>query len=183
MKVRMTDNPKDRPGESDVKLFPSAVPPGTALPVSSSVGAGPQVSGGELPAAGIDSAKSLRKNLDMNKPFRFGEAVIEKSIQGVAFISLLFILLIFVFIFKEAFPLFTGHMKSAPAQADVGASETYGEDPGAPMAAETPELEQKQVQFESKHLLVEQWQPVSLEPKYGLLPLLLGSLKVTLVAL
>ena len=124
-----------------------------------------------------------RKVLNFKKPRRLGEMAIEKSIQGVAFVSLLFISLIFVFVFKEAFPLFTGKTTLAPTQADVGASETYGEDPGAPMATENPELEQRQVQFKARHLLVKDWQPVSLDPKYGLPPLLLGSLKVTLIAL
>ncbi|MDB5048491.1 MAG: phosphate transporter permease [Fibrobacteres bacterium] len=129
------------------------------------------------------SDSSTRKVLNMKKPMRLGEIAIEKSIQGVAFVSLIFIALIFVFIFREAFPLFTGKATITPAQTDVGASETYGEDPGAPMAVEHPELEQRQVPFKARHLLVKDWQPVSLDPKYGIMPLLLGSLKVTLIAL
>ena len=118
----------------------------------------------------------------MGKPFRFGEALIEKSIKGVAFISLLFIFLIFVFVFREAIPLFTGQAKAA-SQTEVGASETYGEEPGAPMAADKPELAQHEGNFKPAQLTGKVWQPVSLEPKYGLQSLFLGSLKVTLVAL
>lgn len=117
------------------------------------------------------------------KTFRLGEFLIERGIQGVAFTSLLFICLIFVFVFREAFPLFTGHAKAASVQADVGASETYGEEPGAALTVDHPELEQKQETFKPAHLLIKDWQPVSLNPKYGLLPLFWGSLKVTLVAL
>jgi phosphate transport system permease protein len=136
-----------------------------------------------VPSAARERGASSRKVLNMRKPMRLGEMAIEKSIQGVAFVSLIFIALIFVFVFREAFPLFTGKQALAPAQADVGASETYGEDPGAPLAKEHAELEQKQVVFKPWHLLAKDWQPVSLDPKYGLPSLLLGSLKVTLIAL
>ena len=85
--------------------------------------------------------------------------------------------------FRKAFPLFTGQAKAATAQADVGASETYGEEPGAALPTERPELEQKQATFHPRELVTSTWQPVSLEPKYGLMPLFVGSLKVTLVAL
>jgi len=124
-----------------------------------------------------------RKPLTMKRPFRLGEMAIEKSIQGIAFISLLFIALIFVFVFKEAIPLFTGHAPIAKAESQVGASESYGDDPTAPAVVEAPELETVQKQFKARDLAVKDWQPVSLEPKFGLPPLLLGSLKVTLIAL
>jgi phosphate transport system permease protein len=129
--------------------------------------------------------KEATSNLSMKKPLRLGEAAIEKSIQGVAFIALIFIALIFIFIFKEAAPLFFGktEVKAAAQAADVGAAETYGEDESAPLAAAAPELEQKDQPFHAVQLLKKDWQPVSLEPKFGLWPLLVGSLKVTLVAL
>ena len=124
------------------------------------------------------SVKNARK-----KAFRLGEFLIERGIQGVAFVSLLMICLIFVFVFREAFPLFTGHAKMPVAQADVGASESYGEDPTATLVPDRPELEQKQEPFRARVLAGRNWEPVSLQPQYGLLPLFLGSLKVTLVAL
>jgi phosphate transport system permease protein len=117
------------------------------------------------------------------KTFRLGEFLIERGIQGVAFVSFLFICLIFVFVFREALPLFTGQTKASPAQASVGASETYGEEPGAALPTERPELETKQEVFRPRELVGKTWQPVSLEPKFGLMPLFVGSLKVTLVAL
>ncbi|MEO7778613.1 MAG: phosphate ABC transporter permease subunit PstC [Fibrobacteria bacterium] len=136
-----------------------------------------------IPAADRAPDAASRKVLTMRKPLRLGELAIEKFIQGVALVSLIFIGLIFLFVFREAFPLFTGKTVVAPVQTDVGAAETYGEEPGTPLALERPELEQRQVAFEPKHLLVKDWQPVSLDPKYGLMPLFVGSLKVTLVAL
>ncbi len=170
--------PKPAHGEADKSAAESkgAAPPSGAAPVSLAVEALPAV-----PARMPDA--SARKVLTMRKPMRLGEMAIEKSIQGVALVSLIFIGLIFVFVFREAIPLFTGKATVTPVQADVGASETYGEEPGAPLAVEHPELEQKQVPFRARHLLVKDWQPVSLEPKYGLAPLFLGSLKVTLIAL
>ncbi|MDB5105674.1 MAG: phosphate transporter permease [Fibrobacteres bacterium] len=124
-----------------------------------------------------------RKILTMKKPLRPGEILIERSIQGVAFISLLFIALIFVFIFREAIPLFSGHVEAAKSQAQVEEAETYGVDPGTTLVEEAPELEQKQEDFQSKTLIGTSWQPVSLDPRYGIVPLLIGSLKVTLIAL
>jgi phosphate transport system permease protein len=136
-----------------------------------------------------DKAKlpSARKVLTMEKPMRLGEMAIERFIQGVAFISLLFIALIFVFVFREAAPLFFGKTQeetAATANAEpTGAAETYGEDPGAPQAPEEPELVQRVTPFRASHLTNKEWQPVSLDPKYGIAPLLWGSLKVTLIAL
>ena len=124
-----------------------------------------------------------RKVLNMKKPLRVGEMAIERSIQAVAFISLLFITLIFVFVFREAFPLFFGKAPIVKVESQVGASETYGEEPGAALTADAPEMEQRQVEFHAKHLLSPSWQPVSLDPKYGLTSLILSSIKVTLVAL
>lgn len=124
-----------------------------------------------------------RKLMVMKKPLRLGEMAIEKFIQGVALVSLLFISLIFVFVFREAYPLFTGQTTIAPAETEVGAAESYGDDPSAIAIVENPELEQRHIDFKAQHLLNKDWAPVSLDPKYGLLPLILGSLKVTLIAL
>jgi phosphate transport system permease protein len=138
-----------------------------------------------VPAAPSDPAAAPppRKVLTMKKPLRVGEYAIEKSIQGVAFVSLLFIALIFVFVFREALPLFFGEVKAAMHQTEVEEAETYGVDPGAPAIEEAPELEQNQENFNPKTLVSNNWQPVSLNPQYGIVPLLLGSLKVTLIAL
>jgi phosphate transport system permease protein len=124
-----------------------------------------------------------RKVLTMKKPIRAGEWMIEKFIQSVAFVSLVFIALIFVFVFREAIPLFGGKQEAAKPQAQVEEAETYGVDPGAPAIEEAPELEQKQENFHPKTLVGASWQPVSLDPQYGIIPLLVGSLKVTLIAL
>ncbi len=144
-------------------------------------GAAPAVPTGAAPVP--PAVPSSRKVLTMKKPLRVGEIAIEKSIQGVAFVSLLFIALIFVFIFKEAAPLFFGEVKAAMHQEAVEESETYGVDPAAPAIVEEAELEQSKENFSPKTLVSNNWQPVSLNPRFGIVPLLLGSLKVTLIAL
>lgn len=89
------------------------------------------------------------------------EALIEFGIRSSGWIVIATIVLIFVFVGKEALPILTS-------------SEVHQEvTPGAMMKAWPGEtLEEK---FP--------WQPVSTVPKYSLIPLLLGTLKVTLVAL
>ena len=144
----------------------SSLSAGATVPAAPSVpDAAPAAGPGSLPAPS-------RKVLTMKRPFRLGEMLIERSIQGIAFISLLFITLIFVFVFKEAFPLFTSHPPITKAESEVGASESYGDDASAPTVVEAPELATTEREFKSRDLVVKDWQPVSLEPKYGLPPLL-----------
>jgi phosphate transport system permease protein len=156
---------------------------------------------------------------ELRKRFRPGEFVAEKLIATIAFVSLTAILLICIFIFREAWPIFTqeprGH--GTEASREVGQPETYGEEAvglpetyGDEAAAGTGEALEPEtygeelvaalpgnaaeppVESERDHhegtadlanLMGTGWQPVSLEPKYGILPLFVGSLKVTLVAL
>jgi phosphate transport system permease protein len=73
------------------------------------------------------------------------------SIFAVAFVAIAIILLIFIYVGREALPLVTG------------ASE------GLTLA--TP--------FSAPHT----WQPVSSTPKYNVLPLIIGTLKVTIIAM
>ena len=116
------------------------------------------------------------------KPWRVGEFFIEKAIQGIAFVSLIFICLIFVFVFREAYPIFTQKAQAVTTEV-TGAAESYGDETGLTPSHETPERTQNEHAFAASDLVGKEWQPVSLNPKYGLLPLLLGSLKVTLIAL
>ncbi len=80
------------------------------------------------------------------------EFCIEKSIAGIAFISFAFIILILVFVLREALPLIIG-----TATDDVG-----------------------HVSF--SRIFGFSWQPVSNNPAYGIFPLIFGSFKVTIVA-
>jgi phosphate transport system permease protein len=168
----------------------------------------------------------------MKKRLRIGEYILEKGIAGIAFASLACIVLIFVFVFREALPIFwggnakpaqvssttsgpaapTGASESygdvpAPVQA-VGASESYGDVPDtlatraaktdssktdttkaavAPVQAASPPPSDggqgAEAKVTLKNLLSTDWQPVSGTPKYGILPLAVGSLKVSLIAI
>ncbi|HSO33659.1 MAG TPA: phosphate ABC transporter permease subunit PstC [Labilithrix sp.] len=88
---------------------------------------------------------------------RILEAVAETAIKGVALLSILAVLLILVFVGKEALPVLT----SAEVHKEVTVRALF-----APHA-------------EGGFM----WQPVSDDPKYNILPLFLGTLKVTFVAL
>lgn len=86
------------------------------------------------------------------------EFVVETLIKTVALVSIAAILLILVFIGKEALPVWTSHEIS--------------EEVGPLFAA-----------VESDGKSVTAWQPVSEIPKHNVWPLIVGSLKVTLVAM
>lgn len=82
-------------------------------------------------------------------------------IKGSAFLAIISLILIFVFIGKEALPIFT----SSEVHEEVDLSRLFlaqsGRDGDAPSYT---------------------WQPVSGRPKYSLLPLLVGTLKATIIA-
>jgi phosphate transport system permease protein len=84
------------------------------------------------------------------------------AIKGAAWIAILSLVLIFVFIGKEALPVFTS--AEVRSEADLGTL-FLPQSPreGAPA--------------------VFAWQPVSDRPKYSLLPLLVGTLKATIIAI
>jgi phosphate transport system permease protein len=84
--------------------------------------------------------------------FRLLEFFAEKSMAGIAFVSFAFIILILAFVLRESLPIILGK-----ALDDVG-----------------------KVSLKSLWSLA--WMPVSNTPRYGILPLMVGSLKVTLVA-
>jgi phosphate transport system permease protein len=85
----------------------------------------------------------------------------EKVIAISAFTALVVILLIFIFVFKEAMPIFT----SAKVQNEASLSKLF--------------LKQQYSGHEAKW----SWQPNSDVPKYSLIPLFLGTLKAALIAM
>ncbi len=94
---------------------------------------------------------------------RLIDAAIRSLIHVSAFVSITIIILIFLFVGKEALPVFTSpvvHQEVTLQQMFL--PQNYG-------TAEAP------VRY--------MWQPVSEVPKYSLTPLLLGTVKVTLVAM
>ncbi len=97
------------------------------------------------------------------KGARLSDLLFGKFIQLNAMIAISIILLIFVYVGKEALPvLFDTETKKEANLAKLFTRQNYGsEDMPFPYV----------------------WQPVSEEPKYSAIPLFLGSLKVTLIAL
>lgn len=82
-------------------------------------------------------------------------------IKGSAFLAIVSLILIFVFIGKEALPVLT----SDEVKKEAGLSELF-------LAQQNRTGEQYEFN----------WQPISDAPKYSLLPLFVGTLKVTLIA-
>ncbi|MBS4028806.1 MAG: phosphate ABC transporter permease subunit PstC [Ignavibacteriales bacterium] len=128
-----------------------------------------------------------RKNL-LHKKFRWSEFLAEKLITLTAFISFVFIVLIFIFVFREAAPIFSSEEKKVSLIQAGEVQETYGdvEENNSPITSnQTSALETSGSEGDASlsNLTGTEWQPVSEVPKYGLLPLILGSLKVTLIAI
>jgi phosphate transport system permease protein len=173
----------------------------------------------------------------MKKRIRWAEFLIEKSIATISFASLGAIVMIFLFVFREAAPILTmdgatlatghgaeysssgsgdhtGGVGAAESYGDpepigaaesygepepVGAAESYGEpesgagDSASAALAAPPEsyLDREEVVLERteeagsvlSQLLSKDWQPVGDHPKFGIPPLVVGSLKVALVAI
>lgn len=122
--------------------------------------------------------KSLQKKI---RPLEF---VIEQIIKSISFISFAVIILIFLFVFREALPIFS--QKEKVEVKENLQTETYGEEPTIELKNKTSTLENKNESEDVatlKNLLGNEWQPVGLKPKYGLIPLFVGSIKVTIIAL
>jgi phosphate transport system permease protein len=127
----------------------------------------------------------------LRKKFRPGEFIMEKFVTSVALLSLATIVMIFVFVFRESLPIFFAREASAAVQGPAEEQETYGEEY---LGTGSATLERDLRQPESGetagaegtatlgNILSTSWQPVSGEPKYGLPPLIAGSLKVTFIA-
>jgi phosphate transport system permease protein len=123
------------------------------------------------------------------KKFRFSDWFAEKFIKGVAFLSIGVVILIFIFVFREAFPIFKMDKQEA-VSTEMLVQESYG---GQDTESTSVKVVDKQVENSNKvnstgaspssTLLSKTWMPVSDNPRFGMLPLFLGTLKVTLIAL
>ncbi|MDP4281133.1 MAG: phosphate ABC transporter permease subunit PstC [Bacteroidota bacterium] len=180
------------------------------------------------PNAFVFTKESLKKKI------RPSEFLSEKLITGVAFLSIAIIVLIFFFVFREAFPIFTQKEKKSETQVTAVIPEKYGDTSSGntvkpeQYGAETPTPENKEegkteikntgnvikperygvpedsIQestgeeeytgseisqltpaetFHLSSLFGKEWMPVSERPRYGLIPLIVGTLKVTLIAI
>lgn len=92
----------------------------------------------------------------------FSDRLAALIIKGSAFLAIVSLILIFIFIGKEALPVLT----SKEVQAEASLSKLFL--PQVKHAGEPAEFS---------------WQPIAETPKYSLIPLLIGTLKVTLIAI
>ena len=115
-------------------------------------------------SSGVLSSEAKLMSLPKPKSGRSGalsDRIASIAISSCAFLAILSLILIFIFIGKEALPIFT----NAEIQQEANLSELFlpqAAHPGADPAYN--------------------WQPVSARPKYSLMPLLVGTLKVTVIA-
>lgn len=121
----------------------------------------------------------------MEKKFRFSEILAESIIKSVSFVSFAVIVLIFIFVFREALPIFSSKDKSVSSKEEIQ-YESYGEENIGVTnenlnAAPKEKMNLDEASFEN--LTGKEWQPVGDNPKYGLIPLFVGSLKVTLISI
>ena len=137
---------------------------------------------------GINDKSGDRQVSFARKKFRFSDWFAERFIKAVAFMSIAFVALIFIFVFREALPVF--RMDAIHAAGTVNlVQEKYGEEPAlGDNSIKTgngskSDITDKNVGKPSSTLLTRQWMPVSDNPRYGIIPLFLGTLKVTLIAL
>jgi phosphate transport system permease protein len=166
-----------------------------------------KIESGELSTQVTEFASSIVK-----KQFRFDDWLAERVIKAVAFMSITFVILIFVFVFRETLPIFkSGNPENeirttAGQQEEALVPEVYdpsSPEPDAPLVPETygdvvedippvgetvdSSSEPLPAAAENGHvmstLVSKDWLPVSDRPRYGLLPLFLGTLKVTLIAM
>jgi phosphate transport system permease protein len=163
------------PGRPGVPGVPPADPPG---------------------GAGRESVKRQTSFTEagLKRRFRPIEFLAERFVSTVAMTSLAAIVLIFVFVFREAAPLLFGKTPDE-AQAPAGAvaeQETYGEEFLGEANSALDQNRKHSGSVETSggegeatvgNLLSQSWQPVGAEPKYGLLPLIAGSFKVTVIAI
>ena len=161
----------------------------------------------------------------LKKQFRFSDWFAEKFIKSVAFFSIAFVILIFLFVFRETLPIFNGNNRYEKQNQETEAGfddaneltpESYLPEDLTPEVympgdeSQDPDILKPEIyssttdtlsqdilvpeQYDSytvsegnenpaRTLFSRDWQPVSDHPRYGLLPLIVGTLKVTILSI
>ncbi len=177
------------------------------------------------PKAGPQAVGFVFTQENLKKKFRLSEFLSEKIITGVAFLSIAIIFLIFMFVFKEALPIFSAKKEKKTEITSSSAPERYGEESvtsqeAKPERYDGGEAESRPERYgieedtsltdtqqsdafsqdsllsgnrinpvegsddaTFKSLTSKSWMPVSDNPKYGLVPLVVGTIKITLIAI
>jgi len=147
------------------------------------------------------------------KKFRWSDYLAEKVIKGVAFLSITIVVLIFIFVFRESLPIFKQEKAPAKTEAIAETQETYGEVTDKPATTDVQETYGEVTDQSNNHaigdstssadksytvsagsgyddnksalksLLTKEWVPVSEKPRYGILALIIGTFKVTIISI
>ncbi len=117
------------------------------------------------------------------KDNRWFERGIEFVIKAVASLSILLIFLIFLFVFRESLTLFVPKSNSEIATIKYNAPKVYNPESGILNEKEVSKKPSPLQESVWDTFFKSVWQPVGEHPKFGVLPLLVGTLKVTLIAL
>jgi phosphate transport system permease protein len=132
---------------------------------------------GETQIENTEFASSILK-----KHFRPSDWLAEKLIKAVAFMSIAFVVLIFVFVFRETLPIFKPNHPSGTVSQQQ--PESYGVvTENIPQVEATAPVAETESSSKLSTLLSRDWQPVSDHPRYGLIPLFVGTMKVTIIAI
>lgn len=165
---------------------------------------------GEQESRTSSSRKLIERPSFTERSRNIGERIVETGIFCVATLSIVFIFLIFFFIFREASPIFFGESgkKEKPAVVDQyllpgetlpadtaaavadttkTAAPVIAADTGAPVRPwfvdEGYPLLEHESPVKLSYLLHDNWQPNSEHPRYGIYPIVVGTLKTTFIAL
>jgi phosphate transport system permease protein len=145
--------------------------------------------------------KNFSKSI-INKQFRFSDWFAEKFIKSVAFFSITIVILIFLFVFRETLPMFKGKNTNEEQIRNIEAitnitnelkPERYGDSLTDIYQADSSDEGNSvnsgyvstggETENPVKTLFSKYWQPVSDNPRYGLLPLIVGTIKVTILSI
>ncbi len=144
----------------------------------------------EDPKAVVPGEVKRLHGADLRKRFRWDEFLSEKVVTLVAFVSLAAIAGIFFFVFREAVPVFLAPSPDTAVTAPSEEQETYGDEQIGDAARRVSGSDRSRTMEGSggegestlENFLGTTWAPVSMEPRYGVMPLVVGSIKVTLLA-
>ena len=124
-----------------------------------------------------------KTSLLIKKENRWFETIIEFVIKSVASLSIILIFLIFLFVFRESFSLFQSKNSTVSTKV-YSAPKVYNPESGTMKVKESSKKESSSAPKSVwDTFFTSVWQPVGDNPKFGVLPLLIGTLKVTLIAL
>jgi phosphate transport system permease protein len=123
-----------------------------------------------------------KTSLLIKKENRWFESAIEFVIRSVASLSIILIFLIFLFVFRESLTLFIPKDPTTSTKV-YSAPTVYNPESGSLKHKESSKKTAVEPKSVWDSFFGSVWQPVGESPKFGIQPLLIGTLKVTLIAL